>query len=410
MGRIAILLTVIILTIQVQASAQLKRGGELYSISYTKADFEAENQNFCAVKDKRGIMYFGNASGVLTFDGTNWNIIKNSTNSSARALAIDTATNTIYVGGRGDIGVLEINKAGAYKYKSLVEKIPESVSNFAFVQNIVIDPNEGVVFVTQSGIYILKDDKFTVYSATGNNAFIYGYQVDGHVYVVHNPVGIMELKNGQLDTLTHLQEAGSAIPFIDKANGRLAIANIDKGMFFYDGDSLYKPKIPIKSDIIHDIRCFSKTRDGQYYLLGTMWHGLIVTDLNFNIIRREQINGSISSIYVDENNLVWITTNNNGIVMLDLYSPFTWYSNSETGIVGPIRSVVQVRDEVYIGADAIFHVKRDSIYSKQFEEMKNPKGRYSIWKLDTIQGLVIASGTLGLSSIDSSNTLRYIDG
>ncbi|MCR5453569.1 MAG: SpoIIE family protein phosphatase, partial [Bacteroidales bacterium] len=47
---------------------------------------------------------------------------------------------------------------------------------------------------------------------------------------------------------------------------------------------------------------------------------------------------------------------------------------------------------------------------KQFEEMKNPKGRYSIWKLDTIQGLVIASGTLGLSSIDSSNTLRYIDG
>ena len=410
MRRIAILLTIIILTIPVWGNAQIKRGGELYSINYTKADNDAENQYYCAIKDKRGIMYFGNASGVVIFDGINWNIIKTSTKSAVRSLAIDTTTNTFYVGTSADFGVLETNQAGAYEYRSLLDKLPEESRSCAFVQDIIIDRNEGIVFAAQSGIYILKNDTISIIPPKPNSGYR-AYQVDDHVYVVINDIGIQELKDGKLIDANHLKDAGSNIRLIDKNKGRLAIVNVnsDKGVFFYEGDSLYKPNVPLSHKIIEDINCFTKTNDGKYYLLGTKWNGLIVTDRNFNLVRQEGLNGAISSIYVDNNNLIWITTNNNGIIMLDLYSPFTWYSNAETGIIGPIRSVLQTRDEIYIGADAVFHIKRDSLHSQFFKEIKDPKGRYSIWKLDTISDLVIASGTQGISSIDTSNVLRNLE-
>ncbi|MBO4771382.1 MAG: hypothetical protein J5595_02465, partial [Bacteroidales bacterium] len=61
MRRIAILLTIIILTLPMWGKAQIKKGGELYNCLYSDSEYKASNQNFGAIKDKRGIMYFANA-------------------------------------------------------------------------------------------------------------------------------------------------------------------------------------------------------------------------------------------------------------------------------------------------------------------------------------------------------------
>lgn len=393
------------------AKAQINRGGELYMHTYTKDDYKApSNQVLCAVKDKRGIMFFANDGGVLMFDGSNWNLIKTAT-AAVRALAIDTTSNTIYVGSRGDIGVLETNEAGAYVYKSLADKIPEEYANISFMQNIIIDPNEGVVFVGQTAIYILNNGKFKVIPANGNSGFNYAYDVDGRLFVVNSHDGICELKDGELTQVYQLKDAGTTqIRLIDKSQGRIVILNKEKGIYYYEGDSLRQPEVSLDKDIIRDISCFAKTHDGKYYLLGTSWHGLVVTDLDFNVIRTDAIDGQIYSIYEDDNHLLWITTTNNGIALLDVFSPFSWYSNNETGIVGSIRSILQSGDELYIGADAVFHIKRDSLHNQFFKEIKNKKkDRYAIWKLDTVQDLIIGGGLKGLLSIDSNNELTNID-
>ena len=36
---------------------------------HTSKEYNAHSQNFAAVQDKRGLMYFGNFTGVLEYDG-----------------------------------------------------------------------------------------------------------------------------------------------------------------------------------------------------------------------------------------------------------------------------------------------------------------------------------------------------
>ena len=42
-------------------------------LNYSKQDYKAGAQNRQIRQDKKGILYFANSEGVLTFDGINWN-------------------------------------------------------------------------------------------------------------------------------------------------------------------------------------------------------------------------------------------------------------------------------------------------------------------------------------------------
>ena len=46
--------------------------GVPYVQNYQKSSYLSGNQNWSIAKDKSGIMYFGNAEGLLTFDGKYW--------------------------------------------------------------------------------------------------------------------------------------------------------------------------------------------------------------------------------------------------------------------------------------------------------------------------------------------------
>ena len=46
--------------------------GVPYVQNYPKSSYLSGNQNWSIAKDKDGIMYFGNAEGLLTFDGKYW--------------------------------------------------------------------------------------------------------------------------------------------------------------------------------------------------------------------------------------------------------------------------------------------------------------------------------------------------
>lgn len=57
---------------------------------FGQKDYKAHLQNYCAIQDKRGMLYIGNDGGLLEFDGRNWKLIKTKNKSGIRCLAIDT--------------------------------------------------------------------------------------------------------------------------------------------------------------------------------------------------------------------------------------------------------------------------------------------------------------------------------
>ena len=77
-------------------------------MSYTPDSYGAQNQNWSISQTSDQTMYFANNSGLLEFDGMNWNLYPVPNNSIVRSVkAID---NLIYTGSYMDFGVWKRNK------------------------------------------------------------------------------------------------------------------------------------------------------------------------------------------------------------------------------------------------------------------------------------------------------------
>ena len=88
-------------------------------VNYTKQAYNAGNQNWGIAQDKKGILYFANNQGLLTFDGSFWRKYSLPNNTIVRSVAVDTDSR-IYVGGQSEFGYFKANARGALVYTSLV--------------------------------------------------------------------------------------------------------------------------------------------------------------------------------------------------------------------------------------------------------------------------------------------------
>ncbi len=75
-----------------------QKNGKYLQRDFESIEYKAHPQNTTIVRDKRGIMYFSNFSGVLEYDGINWRLIPIENNSPTLSLGIDSL-GIIYAGG-----------------------------------------------------------------------------------------------------------------------------------------------------------------------------------------------------------------------------------------------------------------------------------------------------------------------
>lgn len=92
---------------------------------YTYKEYEGSTQICCEVQDKRGVMYFGDNSDILEFDGKEWKHIQISNNSVVRSLAVDSS-GRVYVSATNEFGFLQPDIKGELKYVSLSQKLKQT--------------------------------------------------------------------------------------------------------------------------------------------------------------------------------------------------------------------------------------------------------------------------------------------
>lgn len=73
-------------------------------------------QNWSAVQDGRGMMYFANTDGILEYDGINWRMIRMPHGEVCRTL-FRASNGTIYAGGYNEIGKLVSDHQGKTEYQ-----------------------------------------------------------------------------------------------------------------------------------------------------------------------------------------------------------------------------------------------------------------------------------------------------
>lgn len=111
-------------------------------------------QNFAVAEDRDSIVYIGNASGVLAFDGTRWQLIGLPGGGRVRALAYD-GDRRVYAGGLNAFGYIERNAAGRGVFHDLTPLFKKDLhgQRFGDIWDVVIGKH-GVLFAGLRDLFL----------------------------------------------------------------------------------------------------------------------------------------------------------------------------------------------------------------------------------------------------------------
>ncbi len=412
MKLIRILLIITILTFSYETFAQLNRVGMPYMRELQVAGHGGAKQSFDIAIDKYGKVFLANtSSGVFVFDGSNWTAIRPESQSTVLSICINEDTDSIYVGAYNDLGVLRNTQNNAYEFCSLVDTLPEHNQNFGKISNILYTRREGVVFQSPDYIFTLKDDSISVISGRkAEVGFSDIFKCGDRIFPIHPILGIRELKDGKLVELPGIEDAGVHIKYMCYSDGKIVMVNQDHGMVEYqDG----KCKIVecefsefLKANAQHIDKAL-RTHDGNY-VFAIRSVGLVVTDKNYNVIKTIKGKSKVHRLLEDRYNLLWVCEDAD-VKVIDLYSPYSYFPNSATGIIGSVKSMLRKDDNLYIGADAVYQSGLSNLSTESFRELKNDKGYTGIWSISNINNQIIGGSNRGLFLIDSLNNFINID-
>ena len=91
--------------------------------------YGAHNQNWAIAQDSSGVMFFGNNSGILRFDGSVWQKYPTPKGGIVRSLALGSA-NKIYAGAYAEFGYLKSDAFGRLRWISLSDSLPSEIRVF----------------------------------------------------------------------------------------------------------------------------------------------------------------------------------------------------------------------------------------------------------------------------------------
>jgi signal transduction histidine kinase/ligand-binding sensor domain-containing protein len=401
--------------------AQIKNKGVPSITQYSPADYKGDTQNWAILQDINGLVYFGNNSGLLEFDGVRWKLTHTPNKSLVRSLAMDSE-GKIYVGAQNEFGYLVVNQKGEKEYKSLVELIPDEIKNFEGVPNIFC-MEQGVLFHTLKGIYIL-DKQNKIQHIRPQKSFQIGYWVNGQFYTNEEGVGLVELETEEGNF--HLKEVSSGEYFAQKRLEVVLPISPDSVLLKAENESF---KLLINEKILTDWKTpfddfyqknkvYSSTYwdspDGQrYFFLGTLESGLIIFDKQGKMIQHlHKGNGlrsnTIWAIETDNLGNLWLGLDD-GVAYIALQSPFTSFV-----LNGLVLTSRVFEGSLYVGTtQGIFYKKWNGYENpldaqNQFQFIEGTEEQ--AWHLQEINGSLICAHIKGIFEVKGNKAKPIVEG
>ena len=206
--------------------------GLLLSDFYSPTDYNAGTQNWAIVQDNRGLMYFGNSTCILEYDGVSWRQIYVPNQSAVRSLAIDS-NNNIYAGAYNELGILTPDIHGQLQYHSLTYLIDKNHSDFGDVWNIYCIKDE-VFFLTEKYLFRLKNNKIDFWEKTAERFYL-SFKANNKIYVLELGKGLMVFENNSLNLIEKGEffsnkKIHTIIPF----ENNLLIGTRANGLYLYE--------------------------------------------------------------------------------------------------------------------------------------------------------------------------------
>ena len=355
--------------------------------SFTSADYHASIEAWDIGQDRRGMLYFANNDGLLTFDGSYWKTYPLPNKVTIKSLAID-AKGWVFVGGTDEIGYFSPGDRGILTYHSLKERLPKVAQQFADVWDIVI-AGEAVFFRTNESIIEWADGKMRNFDAP--RAWQAMTLVGSELYAADKANGLYIFRGGNWERLCDGASMHITGVF-DYKKDTLLVTTQKNGLFLFSGQHLIPKRTAIdgllKDNLLNGGRKLGEDR----YALGTVTGGVLIIDGNGNMIERFSTgeglpDNNVQSMFTDSEGNLWLGLQN-GIALVH-------YATS-VRLIKPVRNnqlvgntVGVFRDRLYVGtSNGLYSLTLDpavadmSTLKGQFTEVENTKGQ--VWGLQEV--------------------------
>lgn len=319
--------------------------------SYSVSDYNAGIQNWAIAQDNRGVMYFGNNSGLLEFDGSVWRLYELPTKGIIRSIYI-AGDGKIYVGSYEEFGYFVRTPYNTLEYHSLKDEVKDFKFHNDEIWNIVCVQGE-IVFQSFGSLFFyngsavegirLKDLPLNLFQV-GNTC--YSQRIDGGLCIFSG----RELKEVVPRKLFENSDVLTGLPHGDS----VLMLTTDRGGFLYQNGIIKKWQTEC-DDIFrkHTINRAVMTKD-SCYILGTISNGVYALDKEGRLLWKVNAdnklqNNTVLSLYCDDDNNVW-TALDEGIAYIHNNS-LIYYYEPPYNKIGMVYDVLVKDDEAYVASN-----------------------------------------------------------
>lgn len=334
-------------------SAQHTNLGTPVVVNHSKKEMKSGTQTWDIVSDNNGYTYFANNSGLVIFDGYNWENHPLPNNTVVRSVALDPQ-GKIYVGGQGDFGYFTANKQGDLTYTSLAKIMKKNVI-FEDVWDVIVNI-EGVFFRTDFHVfkYDFQQEVKSVFYVKesllcmGVFADKLVVQDNAHTFFEYGSNGFQpRIKNQYFDK-------GRISSIINYLNDTILLTTINNGIWYESKDG-FKPWVTTFDDYLRKNIIYNATylSDGQL-ILGTSFEGVLILDdkrrIAYSLNKKVGLqNNTILSVLATRDGNIWLGLDN-GVDLIDMKAPFRYYF-PDGDLEGTGYAATLYNDQLYFGTN-----------------------------------------------------------
>jgi diguanylate cyclase (GGDEF)-like protein len=327
------------------AGAAAVRGFPLITV-YPAEEHKAGPQNFEIAQDARGVLYFGNLAGLLTWDGAWWRLLTLPDEQAPLSVA-SNAKGTVMLGMVDDLGTVAADATGSAKFRSLVPFIPKEAREFGEVNAICV-AGDAFLFVAEKRLFSWDGRTMRVAEkpATAPRACF----SDAGGTFLYGRAGLQRFDIQAMRADAPLF-AGKRVDLVLRAaNGHLVTAIRDEGLFAIDGPAV----TPYATEIAAQLKgaivsAGTRLHDGRL-AIGTRQHGLGILDRDGRL--EEWINDKsglpdavLAAAFTDREGALWLGMEG-PIVRIDVATPVSLF-DARRGLKGSLSDVVQFGGRIW---------------------------------------------------------------
>lgn len=336
--------------------------GNSYLTNFPTSVYKASDQNWDAVQDSAGRMFFANLNGVLMYDGKAWKTIDIDTVTVPSVFSLDKdEQGRIFVGADNEFGYLYQAHNGRMRYASLSHKLQGTDKEFS---------NTWATHCIGGDVFFGSNEKLFWYHGgnirtfyPGSSGFHTFFKVSKHLFVREFDKGFQVFDKGRLQFVkgseTFADKKVYAIIALRGSDYAVATRNDGIYILHYNehdpASSVFEKRTSPLDAWLREKELYCGARLGPNRLaFGSLQDGLVVTDSNFVTVEKlNSGNGlqddAVKHIFEDSNNNTWLSLNV-GISFYENNTPITFWKKND-GIRGVVENVIRFKHHLYIATD-----------------------------------------------------------